>query len=117
MPESSRWGTLAFCYFLSGDERYGEGACKWLLHFASWNPAGTTSMDVNDEAGMPILHITSRAYDWRMKRSAKRTAEPCARRCGLGARRPTIGCTTSRSNRRPTTAMAAECGIFSAKPQ
>ena len=21
-------------------------------------------MDVNDEAGMPILHITSRAYDW-----------------------------------------------------
>ncbi|MGH9659349.1 MAG: DUF4962 domain-containing protein, partial [Bryobacteraceae bacterium] len=56
--------TLAFCYLLSGDKRYGEGARKWLLHFASWNPAGTTSMDVNDEAGMPILHITSRAYDW-----------------------------------------------------
>jgi hypothetical protein len=56
--------TLAFCYLLSGDKRYGEGARKWLLHFASWNPAGSTSMDVNDEAGMPILHITSRAYDW-----------------------------------------------------
>jgi hypothetical protein len=56
--------TLAFCYLLSGDQRYGEGARKWLLHFASWNPAGTTSMDVNDEAGMPLLHITSRAYDW-----------------------------------------------------
>jgi hypothetical protein len=56
--------TLAFCYLLTGDKRYGEGARKWLLHFASWNPAGTTSMDVNDEAGMPILHITSRAYDW-----------------------------------------------------
>ncbi|MGH9659281.1 MAG: DUF4962 domain-containing protein, partial [Bryobacteraceae bacterium] len=56
--------TLAFCYLLAGDKRYGEGARKWLLHFASWNPAGTTSMDVNDEAGMPILHITSRAYDW-----------------------------------------------------
>ena len=56
--------TLAFCYLLSGEKRYGDGARKWLLHFASWNPAGSTSMDVNDEAGMPILHITSRAYDW-----------------------------------------------------
>ncbi|MEK7406611.1 MAG: DUF4962 domain-containing protein, partial [Acidobacteriota bacterium] len=56
--------TLAFCYLLTGDRRYGEGARKWLLHFASWNPAGATSMDVNDEAGMPILHSTSRAYDW-----------------------------------------------------
>jgi len=56
--------TLAFCYLLSGDQRYGEGARRWLLHFAAWNPAGSTSMDVNDEAGMPILHITSRAYDW-----------------------------------------------------
>jgi hypothetical protein len=56
--------TLAFCYLLSGDKRYGEAARRWLLHFASWNPAGTTSMDVNDEAGMPILYMTSRAYDW-----------------------------------------------------
>jgi hypothetical protein len=56
--------TLAFCYLLTRDQRYGEAARKWLLHFASWNPAGTTSMEVNDEAGMPILHITSRAYDW-----------------------------------------------------
>ena len=56
--------TLAFCYLLSGDRRYGEGARKWLLHIASWNPAGSTGMDINDEAGMPILHLTSRAYDW-----------------------------------------------------
>jgi len=56
--------TLAFCYLLSGDGRYGEGARKWLLHIASWNPAGSTSMDVNDEAGMPILYLASRAYDW-----------------------------------------------------
>jgi hypothetical protein len=56
--------TLAFCYLLSGDSRYGEGARKWLLHIASWDPAGTTSMDINDEAGMPILYLTSRAYDW-----------------------------------------------------
>jgi Domain of unknown function (DUF4962)/Heparinase II/III-like protein len=56
--------TLAFCYMLTGETRYGEGARKWLLHIASWKPLGTTSMDVNDEAGMPILYLTSRAYDW-----------------------------------------------------
>ena len=56
--------TLAFCYLLSGERRYGEGARKWLLHIASWEPLGTTSMKVNDEAGMPILHIGARAYDW-----------------------------------------------------
>lgn len=56
--------TLAFCYMLSGDRRYGEGARKWLLHIASWDPDGSTSMAVNDEAGMPILYNTSRAYDW-----------------------------------------------------
>jgi hypothetical protein len=56
--------TLAFCYRISGDPRYGEGARKWLLHIAAWNPAGTTSLKVNDECGMPILYSTSRAYDW-----------------------------------------------------
>jgi hypothetical protein len=56
--------TLAFCYLLTGDSRYGEGARKWLLQIASWKPLGTTSMRVNDEAGMPILYLTSRAYDW-----------------------------------------------------
>ncbi len=56
--------TLAFCYMLSGEERYGEGARKWLLHIATWDPAGSTSMVVNDEAGMPILYNTARAYDW-----------------------------------------------------
>jgi uncharacterized protein DUF4962/heparinase II/III-like protein len=56
--------TLAFCYMLSGERRYADRAREWLLHFATWNPAGSTSMAVNDEAGMPILHITSRVYDW-----------------------------------------------------
>ena len=55
---------LALCYRMSGEARYGEAARKWLLHIASWNPAGTTSLKVNDECGMPILHVTSRAYDW-----------------------------------------------------
>jgi hypothetical protein len=56
--------TLAFCYLISGDPRFGEGAKKWLRHLATWQPLGSTSMKVNDEAGMPILYLTSRAYDW-----------------------------------------------------
>ncbi len=56
--------TLALSYRLSGEPRYGEGARKWLLHIASWDPAGTTSLETNDECGMPILFVTSRAYDW-----------------------------------------------------
>jgi len=56
--------TLALCYRLSGEPRYGEGAKKWLLHIASWDAAGTTSLKINDECGMPILYVTSRAYDW-----------------------------------------------------
>lgn len=55
---------LAFCYLMTSDRRYAEAAQKWLLHFATWNPLGSTSMAVNDEAGMPILYLTSRAYDW-----------------------------------------------------
>jgi hypothetical protein len=55
---------LALCYRLTGEPRYGEGARKWLLHIASWDPAGTTSLKRNDECGMPILCVTSRAYDW-----------------------------------------------------
>jgi hypothetical protein len=56
--------TLAFCHLISGDRRYGEGAKRWLLHLATWQLPGSTSMEVNDEAGMPILYLTSRAYDW-----------------------------------------------------
>jgi len=55
---------LAFAYLISGDETYAARARYWLLHIASWDPAGSTSMRVNDEAGMPILFLTSRAYSW-----------------------------------------------------
>ncbi|UCH34293.1 MAG: DUF4962 domain-containing protein, partial [Armatimonadota bacterium] len=56
--------TMAFAYLISGEEKYARRVREWLLHIASWDPAGSTSIKVNDEAGMPILHITSRAYDW-----------------------------------------------------
>lgn len=56
--------TLAFCYLVSQEPRFGEAAARWLRHIAAWDPAGSTSIRVNDEAGMPILHVTSRAYTW-----------------------------------------------------
>jgi hypothetical protein len=55
---------LAFAYLISGEKTYAARAREWLLQIASWNPRGSTSIAINDEAGMPILHITSRAYSW-----------------------------------------------------
>lgn len=56
--------TLAFAYMMTGDESFGDAARRWLLHIASWDPAGATSAVVNDESSMPILLKLSRAYTW-----------------------------------------------------
>lgn len=56
--------TLAFAYRLSGDERYGEAARDLLMAFAEWDPDGATNYRYNDEAAMPALYYSSRAYDW-----------------------------------------------------
>lgn len=56
--------TLAFAYMITGDESFGEAARRWMLHIASWDPAGATSAAVNDESSMPILLKLSRAYTW-----------------------------------------------------
>lgn len=55
---------LGFCYLMTKDEKYAERAKEWLLTFAEWDPDGTTSLNVNDEFGMPILLNGARAYDW-----------------------------------------------------
>ena len=56
--------TLAFVHLLTGEEKYGAGARKWILHLASWDPDGPTNFNLNDEAAMPLLHRLPRAYDW-----------------------------------------------------
>ena len=56
--------TLAFVYLLTGERRFGEGARRWLLHLAAWDPQGTTNFTLNCEAGKPLLHRPARAYDW-----------------------------------------------------
>ncbi|OGG05415.1 MAG: hypothetical protein A3F83_09910 [Candidatus Glassbacteria bacterium RIFCSPLOWO2_12_FULL_58_11] len=63
---------LALLYRVTGDKKYLEGAKKWLLHLATWDPDGITSYNLplpdgstgNDEAGMPMLERMSIAYDW-----------------------------------------------------
>ena len=63
---------LALMYKLTGERKYFEGAKKWLLHLATWDPYGITSYNLpqpggeggNDEAAMPILERMAMAYDW-----------------------------------------------------
>lgn len=56
--------TLAFVSLISGEKEYGEGARKWILHLASWNPDGPTNFRLNCEAAKPLLYRLPRAYDW-----------------------------------------------------
>lgn len=55
---------LGFVYRLSGDEKYGQGARELLVAMTKWDPKGATSYRYNDEAAMPALYMTSRAYTW-----------------------------------------------------
>lgn len=55
---------LAFTFLLTGEDRYGRAARRWVLHLTEWDPDGPTNWKLNDEAAMPILHRLARAYDW-----------------------------------------------------
>ncbi|GMU91851.1 MAG: heparinase [Candidatus Hydrogenedentota bacterium] len=56
--------TLGFVYQLSGEAKYARAARELLLALASWDPEGSTEYQYNDEAAMPFLKMTSRAYSW-----------------------------------------------------
>jgi hypothetical protein len=56
--------TLAFVYLITQDKKYGEGAHKWVLHLAGWDPDGPTNFKLNCEAAKPLLFRPARAYDW-----------------------------------------------------
>ncbi|HOX03121.1 MAG TPA: DUF4962 domain-containing protein [Candidatus Paceibacterota bacterium] len=55
---------LAFVYLLTGEERYGAAARRWILHLAAWDPDGPTNFRLNCEAAKPLIHRLPRAYDW-----------------------------------------------------
>ena len=56
--------TLSFVYRLSGDEKYARAARDLLLAMTEWDTDGSTNLRYNDEAAMPALYMTSRAYSW-----------------------------------------------------
>ena len=55
---------LALVYRVTGEEKYAEAARELLMAMTEWDPEGSTSYSYNDEAAMPALYYTSRAYDW-----------------------------------------------------
>jgi hypothetical protein len=55
---------LAFMHLVTGEEKYGEAARKWILHLAGWDPDGPTQFHLNCEAAKPMLYYLPRAYDW-----------------------------------------------------
>ena len=55
---------LAFVYRVTGQAKYAEAARDLLVAMTKWDPKGSTAYRYNDEAAMPALYYTSRAYDW-----------------------------------------------------
>jgi len=69
---SAHVARAALAYRLTGEEKYLEGARRWMMNLANWDPKGIMSHDVaqsdgsegNDEASMPMLERMSYAWDW-----------------------------------------------------
>ncbi|MBM3497526.1 MAG: DUF4962 domain-containing protein [Armatimonadetes bacterium] len=56
--------TLAFAWMLGGDERFAQESRRLLMAACAWDVNGATNRAYNDEAGMPFLWGTARAYTW-----------------------------------------------------
>ncbi len=54
----------ARAYVLTGDVRFAQEAKRRLLHFATWDVDGPTSVFHNDEAAMDIAMRGPRTFDW-----------------------------------------------------
>jgi hypothetical protein len=68
---SAHLARTALAWRITGDRKYLEGARRWMLALASWDPKGITSHGLrfargsgNDEASMPMLERMSFAWDW-----------------------------------------------------
>jgi hypothetical protein len=69
---SAHLARLALAYRITGAKKYLEGARRWFLNLASWDPTGIASHSLaqadgsegNDEASMPMLERMALAWDW-----------------------------------------------------
>lgn len=64
IPPCDMMEEFGLVYLLTGDKKYGDEARRRVLHFAKWNPDGSSSDRAHDELAMRILAQGSRAYDW-----------------------------------------------------
>lgn len=55
---------LGFAYLVTGDRRFGDAARRHLMEWTRWDPAGPSSVTVNDEQTMPIIYSGARVYSW-----------------------------------------------------
>jgi len=53
----------AEAYLLTADESCGQEARRRLMHFMSWDPHGSTSLEVHDEQCTEFVRKCSRVYD------------------------------------------------------
>ncbi|MFQ6096607.1 MAG: DUF4962 domain-containing protein [Armatimonadota bacterium] len=63
-PFTAGMERCALAYAVTGDRRFADEAKRRLLHFATWDPDGPTSVSHNDEAAMDIAMRGPRTYDW-----------------------------------------------------
>ena len=63
-PWTSGMETCALAYLVTGDRSFGEEAKRRLLHYASWDPRGSTSVFHNDEPAMDLAMRGPRTFDW-----------------------------------------------------
>lgn len=61
---TNRMRELAFCYLLSGDERYGRTAVERAVEMATWDPQGVTSYQNHDQVFRDITWKLATTYDW-----------------------------------------------------
>jgi len=61
---ADRAATLAFAYNLTSQEKYGTAARDLIMAMTEWDTDGSTNYRYNDEAAMPAMYMTSRAYTW-----------------------------------------------------
>jgi hypothetical protein len=55
---------LSFAWLITGEQRYGATARRFLMKLTEWNLEGPTNFKINCEAAKPMLHRLARGYDW-----------------------------------------------------
>ena len=55
---------LAFVWLITQEPKYGEGARRFTMALAAWDPDGPSNFALNCEAGKAMLYHPVRAYDW-----------------------------------------------------